>query len=377
VHVVGGGVIGLSCAWELSRNGHDVTVLAPAPGRDGASWVAAGMLAPVTEVQFGESTLTALLVAAAACWPEFAAAVEGATGRTIGYETTGTVTVAADASDRAFLDDLLTYQHTLGLEAHRRSTSECRALVPALSPALRGGIEVPGDHRVDNRALLAALVDAVKGAGCELIEATVAALEEDAAGHPVTALSDGRRLGADRVVLAAGTGLAGIEGLGGAGLPQLRPVKGHILRLGPASSGAAPLSAQWLLPHTVRGIVHGHSVYLVPRRDGSVVVGATVEERRDHDVQAGAVYELLHDARLIVPALDELELLAAETGLRPALANNLPRVGWTARRGVLVATGHFRNGFLLAPLTAAAVAGLVSGRPLDPRLAALGPSGAS
>ncbi len=116
IHVVGGGVIGLACAWELSRNGHVVTVLAPAPGRDGASWVAAGMLAPVTEAQFGESALTGLLVEGAGRWPAFAAALEGATGHDVGYDTTGTVTVALDASDRASLDDLLAYQHTLGLE---------------------------------------------------------------------------------------------------------------------------------------------------------------------------------------------------------------------------------------------------------------------
>src|SRR6202042_2866865 len=133
IHVVGGGVIGLACAWELSRNGHAVTVLAPAPGRDGASWVAAGMLAPVTEAQFGESTLTALLVEGAARWPAFAATLEGATGPHNGYDPTGTVTVAVDASDRASVDDLLAYQHTLGLEAHRRSASDCRALVPAPS----------------------------------------------------------------------------------------------------------------------------------------------------------------------------------------------------------------------------------------------------
>src|SRR6202161_3232939 len=165
IHVVGGGVIGLACAWELSRNGHAGTVVAPAPGSDGASWVAAGMLAPVTEAQFGESALTALLMEGAGSWPAFAAALEGATGHDVGYDTTGTVTVALDGSDRASLDDLLAYQHTLGLEAHRRSASECRRLVPALSPALRGGIEVPGDHQVDNRALLGALAEGCGGGG--------------------------------------------------------------------------------------------------------------------------------------------------------------------------------------------------------------------
>jgi glycine oxidase len=367
IHVVGGGVIGLACAWELSRNGHDVTVVAPAPGRDGASWVAAGMLAPVTEAHFGEAALTALLVDGAGRWPAFAAALEGAADTAIGYGTTGTVTVALDASDRASLDDLLAYQHTLGLEAHRRSASECRRLVPALSPALRGGIEVPGDHQVDNRALLTALREACRRGGVTFVESRVAALEDG----PALVLGDGRRLEPDHVLLAAGTGLSSIDGLGAAGLPPLRPVKGHILRLGPPDA-ASPVP---LLVRTIRGLVHGRSVYLVPRPDASVVVGATVEERgADTAVRAGAVHELLCDARAIVPALDELELLEAATGLRPATADNMPRIGWTNLDGVLAAVGHYRNGILLAPLTAAAVVDLVARRPVMPLLEALAPA---
>ena len=350
VHVVGGGVIGLACAWELSRNGHEVTLVAPAPGRDGASWVAAGMLAPVTEVQFGESALTALLVEGARRWPVFAARLEAATGHVVGYDTTGTVTVALDASDRASLDDLLAYQHALGLEAYRRSPSECRRLVPALSPALRGGSEVPGDHQVDNRALLGALVEACRRGGVTFIDETVVAL----AAGPGLVLADGRRLGSDHVVLAAGTGVTDIAG---AALPSLRPVKGHILRLGPLYATVP------LLSRTVRGLVHGRSVYLVPRRDGSVVVGATVEERgADTTVRAGAVHELLCDARAIVPGIDELELLEAATGLRPATPDNTPRIGWTGLDGVLTAVGHYRNGILLAPLTAERVVDLIERR---------------
>jgi glycine oxidase len=366
VHVVGGGVIGLSCAWELSRHGHVVTLVAPSPGRDGASWVAAGMLAPVTEARFGESALTALLVEGAGRWPSFAEALECATGQSLGYDTTGTVTVAFDASDRASLHDLLAYQHSLGLVAHRRSASECRRLVPALSPSLRGGIEVPGDHQVDNRALLAALFDACGDAGVEFVPAPVAALDDG----PTLVLADGRRLRADLVVLAAGTGLPAIAGAESLGLPPIRPVKGHVVRLGPAG-GSTPR----LLERTVRGLVQGHSVYLVPRRDGSVVVGATVEERGlDTAVRAGAVHELLRDARAVVPGIDELELVEAATGLRPATPDNTPCIGWTARPGVAAAVGHYRNGILLAPLTAAAVVDLVAQRRLPPLLEALAPA---
>ncbi|HVT41755.1 MAG TPA: glycine oxidase ThiO [Acidimicrobiales bacterium] len=369
VQVVGGGVIGLACAWDLARNGHDVTLVAPAPGRDGASWVAAGMLAPVTEAQFGESALTALLLEGAQLWPAFAAALEGATGQPIGYETTGTVTVALDASDRASLDDLLAYQHSLGLVAERRSASACRQLVPALSPALRGGIEVPGDHAVDNRALLGALTAACLAAGVRMVAARVRAVEPG----PALVLEDGRRIGSDHVVLAAGTGLAHIEGLAQAGLPPLRPVKGHILRLGPSGGAAGP--APPLLTRTVRGLVRGRSVYLVPRRDGSLVVGATVEERgEDMVVQAGAVHDLLCDARAVVPGIDELPLLEAVAGLRPATPDNTPRIGWTALDGVVVATGHYRNGILLAPLTAAAVVDLLGRRPVAPVVRALAPA---
>ena len=243
----------------------------------------------------------------------------------------------------------------------------CRRLVPALSPALRGGIEVPGDHQVDNRALLGALAEACRRDGVTFVEGRVAALEDG----PALVLADGRRLRSDHVVLAAGTGLPAIDGLAGAGLPPLRPVKGHILRLGP-SDVASPVP---LLTRTVRGLVHGRSVYLVPRRDGSVVVGATVEERgSDTAVRAGAVHELLCDARAIVPAIDELELLEAATGLRPATPDNTPRIGWTGSTASLAAVGHYRNGILLAPLTAAAVVDLVGRRPVAPLIEALAPA---
>jgi glycine oxidase len=291
--------------------------------------------------------------------------LESASGLPIGYDTTGTLTVALDASDRASLDDLLTYQHSLGLRANRRSATECRRLAPALSPALRGGIEVPGDHQVDNRALLAALVEACRAAGVTFDAGTVTAV----AAGPELVLADGRRLHPDQAVLAAGVGLPDIAGLDPTTTPEVRPVKGHILRLGPP-----PGASTSLLRRTVRGLVHGHSVYLVPRRDGSLVVGATVEERGvDTTVQAGAVHELLCDARAIVPGVDELELREASAGLRPGTPDNTPRIGWSGIDGVAVATGHYRNGILLAPLTAAAVADLLGRRPVPPLIEALAP----
>jgi glycine oxidase len=369
VLVVGGGVIGLSCAWQLAATGSgpEVTVVAPTPGRDGASWVAAGMLAPVTEVQFGEAALTELLLEGAKGWKEFAISLEQASGHDIGYDQSGTLTVALDASDRAALDQLLEYQHSLGCTAHRRSASECRRLVPSLVPGVRGGIEVPGDHFVDNRALLGALVAACRAAGVQFVGLSVVAVGAGpgpgagpGAGPgpgPTVELSDGSRLEADCVLLAAGTGTPLIGGLEGAALPEIRPVKGHIVRLGPTEGPP-------LLQRTVRALVHGRSIYLVPRPDKTLVVGATMEERgADTSVRAGAVHELLSDARAIVPGIDELELLEAQAGLRPATPDNTPVIGWTALPAVAVATGHFRNGMLLAPSTAAAVVELLAGTP--------------
>jgi glycine oxidase len=309
------------------------------------------MLAPVTEVQFGEAALTSLLLEGVTLWKDFAGTLEADSGHDIGFDQSGTLTVAVDSSDRAALEDLLVYQHSLGCLALRRSASACRALVPALTPALCGGIDVPGDHQVDNRALLGALVVAGQVAGVRFMAESVTAV----APGPAVTLSNGAALSADCVLLAAGVGTTSIDGLGGAGLPPIRPVKGHIVRLGP--TGRAPL-----LTRTVRALVHGRSIYLVPRADHSVVVGATMEEKgADTGVQAGAVHQLLDDARTVVPGIDELELLEVQAGLRPATPDNAPAIGWTDLPGVAVATGHYRNGILLAPFTAAAVVDLLAG----------------
>lgn len=370
VLVVGGGVIGLSVAWEVSRRGLATTVVDPEPGH-GASWVAAGMLAPVTETVFGEERLVRLLLAAAERWPAFARSLELASGRDVGFRQCGTVVVAADASDRAVVDQLLDFQHELGLEATRLSASECRSLVPALSPGIRGGAEMPGDHQVDNRLLLRALEAACERAGVTIRRARVERVDVDAAGAASgVELQGGSTLAASVVVLASGASAGELEGVPGGVLPPVRPVKGHVLRLRAAQS--APF-----LQRTVRGLVHGRPCYLVPRADGSLVVGATSEERGfDRTVQAGAVFSLLEDARLLVPALDELELVECLAGLRPGSPDNCPWVGPTAMPGLIVAAGHYRNGILLAPVTADAVATYVTTGAVPPPLDAF-PAGRS
>jgi glycine oxidase len=372
---VGGGVIGLASAWQVARLGIPATVVDPSPGH-GASWMAAGMLAPVSEAEFGEDALTRLLVAGAAEWPAFADELGAAAGRDVGYRRCGTLVVAVDPSDRAVVDQLIAFRHRLGLDCERMAASRCRSLVPALSPDVRGGAHVPGDHQVDNRSLVRALLDACRGAGVTMIGATVAAVEIDGGGGGGSVgagsvggvlLDDGRRLQADAVVIAAGSGSARIGGVPPGVLPPVRPVKGVILRLG--GSTAHPL-----IPCTVRGLVHGRAVYLVPRDDGSMVVGATSEESGlDVAARAGDVHSLLDDARTLVPDLDHLELLETGAGLRPGSPDNAPFIGWTAVAGLAVAAGHFRNGILLTPLTARTVAALVSGGPVPEAMAPFGP----
>ncbi len=364
--VVGGGVIGLSIAWRAAGVGLSVAVVDPAPAR-GASWVAAGMLAPVTETHYGEAPLARLLLAGADRWPGFAADLEVSAGQPTGYEQRGTVVVAADASDRAAIDELLTFHRELGLAATRCSGSALRDLVPGLAPGVRGGAEVPGDHQVDNRRLLGALLAACRAAGVRLEPATASVRRGPSGGAVGVALDDGRTIDAGTVVVATGSETSLLAGLPPSELPPVRPVKGHVVRL----QGQADRP---VLERTVRGLVHGRSCYLVPRRDGSLVVGATTEERGfDRTVQAGSVHALLDDARTLVPGIDELELVECLAGLRPGSPDNAPFVGWTGVANVLVATGHYRNGILLAPLTAEGVVALLVGSELPPALAICAP----
>jgi glycine oxidase len=361
VAVVGAGVIGLSAAWTLARAGLSVRLFDPAPGR-GASWAAAGMLAPVNEASYGEEALVALLVAGAADWETFAPALTESTGRDIDYRRSVTVTVGIDASDRAAIDEMAAFHRSIGLETHALSASAARRLVPQLSPAVRGGAEVPCDFQVDNRRLVGALVEACTQAGVELVAARVDAVRlTNGAASGVEVAGSVSAAGA--VVLCTGWEASALAGVPPAVLPRVRPVKGHVVRLRDRPDRP-------LLDRTVRGVVHGESCYLVPRSDGTIVVGATVEERGDdRRVQAGAVHALLDRARALVPGIDELELEECVTGLRPGSPDNGPFVGWTDVARLAVAAGHYRNGILLAPITAGALGALLTGKPVPDELA--------
>jgi glycine oxidase len=350
--VVGGGVIGLAIAWRAAQAGMAVTVVDERPGR-GASWAAAGMLAPVTEVHYGERPLLALNLAAATRWPSFAAEVEEASGRPVGYTPVGTLAVARDADDNAALEDLYQFQLRCGLEVERLRSRECRQLEPGLHPGIRGGVLAAGDHQVDNRALVEALLAACERAGARMVAGRVTELAAEGDRVTGVVLGDGERLAAGAVVLAAGCWSGGLGGVAAAALPPVRPVKGQLLYLrGPADE---PLCSR-----NVRGL----EVYVVPRGDGRVVVGATVEEQGfDTRVTGGAVHDLLRAVLELLPDVAELELLETVVGLRPGSPDNAPMIGPAGPEGLVVATGHYRNGILLTPVTADAVAELLaSGR---------------
>lgn len=365
--VVGAGAIGLACAWRLAQRDLAVTVVDPDPGA-GASHVAAGMLAPVTEVHFGEEPLLALNLESARRYPSFVERLEGEAGRSVAYLPCGTLAVAADADDHAALGRLYDFQRRLGLDVERLTSRECRRLEPSLSPTVRGGLHVGGDHQVDPRRLVGALLVACSSAGVEVVRRRVTEIpvgRDRRVGG--IALDDGTSIATACVVLAGGAWSSAIGGLPPDALPPIRPVKGQLLRLrqppGPT-----------LLNGTVRGLVAGSSVYLVPRADGEVVVGATVEEQGfDTAVTAGAVHDLLRDAYALVPGITELEVAETAAGLRPCTPDNAPVIGRSAVEGLVLATGHFRNGILLTPVTADAVADAVTGAPLPEVARAFGP----
>ncbi len=367
--VVGSGTIGLAAAWRLAASGRRVAVVDPHPGT-GASYAAAGMLAPVTEASWGEEALTQLGVRSLAAWPGFAAALAAASGLDVGLRQGGTLLVAADASDRAYLDELLAYQLHCGLDASWCPASTCRELEPSLAPGIRGGILATGDAQVDNRRLLGSLAEAARRAGVVSVAApaTLATAAGSVSGVVAGAGPHVEELRAPLVVVAAGWASSALPGLPERVVPPVRPVKGQILRL-VARRGDAEVT------RTVRAVVHGVPVYLVPRGDGRYVLGATSEEQgTDTTVTAGAVYGLLRDAHRIVPGLGDFELVEARAGLRPGSPDNAPLVGPTALPGLVLATGHYRNGILLAPVTAEAVAALAEtgevpdwARPFDPR----------
>jgi glycine oxidase len=345
VAIVGGGLVGLVTAWRVGQTGCAVSVIDPAPG-SGASRVAGGMLAPISEAWFGEEDRLGLDLVSLSLWRDFARDLEADSGLGIGFRTEGTIQFAFNQDDLRALARTREFQRSLGLDVVELSGSQVRDLEPMLSPNVLGGTLVKSDYSVDNRALVIALIAACKANGVEFVEERALGIDFETGSHRQVrgVTTEQRVISANRIVIAAGAWSSQI--LGGESL-GVRPIMGEILRVAPR--GGAPST----ITHTIRGYVRGIPVYLVPRQNGEIVIGATeLETGFDVEPTAGGIFQLLRDAREVFPYLAEMRIAEIMAGLRPGSPDNAPLMGPLADSvGLYAATGHYRNGVLLTPAT--------------------------
>lgn len=350
--IIGAGVAGVGIGWELVRRGHDVAILERERVGAGASTAAAGMLAPVAEVQFGEDDRLALELESMRLYPEFVEQLEAASGMEVDYQTRGTLIAAIDRDEAEALDRFYEHYGELGLEAERLTPEEARQREPGLSSHIPGAVFCPNDHQIDPVRLLEALATAFRDAGGILREGCaveeVVCREDRVRG--VRLKESGELIEADRVVVAAGAWTNQLKGLPEGTLPRIRPVRGEML--------ACELGEPPVIEHVLRVPQQTRpSVYLAPKQNGRLIVGATSEERGfDPTPTAGGLYELLRGAWRAVPAVYDQHFLDSWTGFRPMSLANEPILGPSPEvDGLWVATGHGRNGILLTPVTARAM----------------------
>ncbi|WP_370693805.1 glycine oxidase ThiO [Methylobacterium sp. NEAU K] len=347
--VVGAGLIGLSIAWRLARAGRAVVVIERATIGAGASLAATGMLAPAAEHEPGSDPLLPLALESLRQWPGFRDALEAESGLSIDYRPDGTLVLAIGRDEVERLRFRYDLQRRSGLDAAWLPGSEVRRLEPGLRPSVTAGVHCPLDHQVDPRLVMAALAEACRRAGVTLVEGTpVTGL--DWSGGRVTGIgAEGRTVVADTVVLATGA-WSGEGGL----LPDalalpVRPLKGQALAL-----------RTTVRTGTLNRMVWTEQVHMAPKSDGQLIVGATVEDCGFRPgVTAGGLYALLEGARRVLPGIEEMEVEAVWSGYRPTSDDDAPIIDELAP-GLVAATGHHRNGYLLAPVTAEAVAELVT-----------------
>jgi glycine oxidase len=358
IAIIGGGVIGLAIGWRLASRGAEVDLFERGAAGRGASWAAAGMLAAGCETEPGEADLGTLNRASLALWPDFAAGLEAASGMTVGLRREGTLIVALNRDDLARLRHDYEFQTSQGIALEWLTPAEAREREPHLAPQLAGAVFSPGDWQVDNRLVAVALAEAFRRAGGRLHENSPVSSLDYANGRVRGIVTAEGAHAADCVVVAAGA-WSGTLDLPGEKLP-IRPIKGQMLavRMDPK----APL-----LSH----VVWAPRAYLVPRADGRLIIGATVEERGfDEAITAGGLFGLLDGAWRALPAIEDLPIAETWVGFRPGSRDDAPILGPSGIDGLWLATGHHRNGILLTPVTADAVAASILDQRLDPRIAA-------
>lgn len=354
VIIVGGGVIGLGIGWQLAKAGCAVTVFERAQAGHAASWAAAGMLAPLAEVHFEEQELLRLGRYSLELYPEWVRELEDDSQMAVGYRTEGTLVVAIDQDDAYLLQHLYESQKLLDLHVEWMSGAEAREIEPLLSPKITAVISCGDDHQVDNRLMVEALVAAYRNAGGMLSEQVSVDRIEVSGGTAKGVWAEGVLHEADLIVLCAGCWSREIEGLPESVKPPVRPVKGQMLALQMESG----ITLQKVV-RTPRS-KYETDVYLVPKNDGRLLVGATSEEMGfNTELTAGGVFELLRGAWEAVPGIYDLPILETWAGLRPGSRDNAPILGQTEVEKLIMATGHYRNGILLTPVTARAVTTLI------------------
>jgi len=363
VAIIGAGVIGVGIAWRLAAKGARVDVFDRGAAGGGASHAAAGMLAACCEAEPGEDALVALGRESQARWPAFAAELLKASGIDVELRTEGTLVVALTADDQARIHHHLAHQKKLGLPLEWISAAETRRREPHLAGKLAGAVWSPEDHQVDNRKLAAGLRVAAEAAGASIHEHKPVKEISIAGGRADgVVLGDGTKVQADVVVLAAGAWSRTIGGLAPELRPPVRPIKGQMLSL--RMDAVAPLMTH---------VIWAPGVYMVPRKDGRLIVGATVEEKAfDTALTAGGLLTLLEAAWRTIPAIEELPIDEMWVGHRPGSRDDAPIVGPGPAQGLIYATGHHRNGILLAPVTVDAIAKLVLEGALDPTIRPFG-----
>jgi glycine oxidase len=362
VVIIGAGVIGLGIAWRLAQRA-TVTVFDRGKAGAGASHAAAGMLAACCEAEPGEETLVMLGRESQKRWPAFAEELEQASGIDVELRREGTLVLALTADDQATIAHHMAFQRRLDLPLEWLSAAATRAREPRLAGKIAGALFSPQDHQVDNRKLAQALRIAAERAGVNIHEhQPVKELAVRGGQAKGVVLEDGTSVAADIVVLAAGAWSRAIGGLPPDRRPPVRPIKGQMLalRMDPADP---------LLTH----VLWAPGAYLVPRRDGRLIVGATVEEKGfDTTVTAGGLLALLEAAWRAIPAVEELPVDEIWVGHRPGSRDDAPILGPGPLDGLFYATGHHRNGILLAPVTADAVARLILDEVVEPAIKPFG-----
>ena len=353
--IIGGGVIGLGIGWQLAKAGASVSIYERTEAGRAASWAAAGMLAPLAEAHTEEPELLKLGCQSLALYPQWVQELEADTEMSIGYRVEGTLIVGLEPDDTHQLRHLHTSQQDLGLDVEWLTGRAAREIEPALSPRVTAAIRCESDHQVDNRLMVKALQHAYQRCGGALHENNaVESIQIENGTATGIKTRDGEKHNGDVIVLSAGCESAQIQGLPDDIRPPVRPVKGQMLAL--------QMEAGITVKNVIRTVRARYptSVYLVPRTDGRLIVGATSEEMGfDTRLTAGGVFELLRGAWEAVPGIYELPLLETWAGLRPGSRDNAPILGETPVENLIYATGHYRNGILLTPITAYEIAKLI------------------